>query len=511
MMCINSYKILIIFPLPAKSHSILGDGIVNALAKAGHEITYLTSIPHGQRPSNVREIDLSMDIKPAPDSVGDIKHYFSKDKNSKNVSTFINSLYDLYGQVVKNKGVQKLIDDPSEQFDVIIIEWFLFNFIAGFSAIFKSPYIWVSTTDPGYEVLQLVGGSINPAYAPDSSSFNVPPFNFYQRCEELLYFLGVLYREHFIFNPSQYKEYEKLFVPAIKKRGHAVPSLDEVVYNASLILSNSHASMGKAISLPQNFIPIGGYHISQDLKPLPENLQKILDNAKNGVIYFSLGSNLKSKHLPREIKEALLKIFGGLKYTVLWKFEEELPGTPSNVHIVKWAPQQSILAHRNCVLFITHGGQLSTTEAVYFGKPIIAIPVFADQFINAERAVQKGFAKRVDLSYTMADDIKVAIGEILNDPKYTTKVKELSQIYKDRPVTPDKELVQWVEHVVKTRGAPHLRSPALDVPLYQKLYLDLLALAVTVLISIVVALRKLLTCLRGGYRQPGNVIKQKRQ
>lgn len=47
--------------------------------------------------------------------------------------------------------------------------------------------------------------------------------------------------------------------------------------------------------------------------------------------------------MPEKLKQDLLKMFSTLEYNVLWKFEESLPGTPSNVHIVQWAPQQSIL------------------------------------------------------------------------------------------------------------------------------------------------------------------------
>ena len=68
-----------------------------------------------------------------------------------------------------------------------------------------------------------------------------------------------------------------------------------------------------------------------------------MDSAKDGVIYFSMGSNLKSKDLPDEVKTSLLKMFGSLKQTVLWKFEEVLPNLPKNVHILEWAPQQAIL------------------------------------------------------------------------------------------------------------------------------------------------------------------------
>lgn len=68
-------------------------------------------------------------------------------------------------------------------------------------------------------------------------------------------------------------------------------------------------------------------------------------------------------------------------------------------------------------MFITHGGLLSTTETIHFGVPTIGIPVFADQFVNVARAVKKGFAQKVDLSYTMAADIEIAINNLLNNPK----------------------------------------------------------------------------------------------
>lgn len=69
-----------------------------------------------------------------------------------------------------------------------------------------------------------------------------------------------------------------------------------------------------------------------------------MDNAKEGVIYFSMGSIWKSKDIPKPIKEGLVKIFGELKQTVIWKYEDDdLKHLPKNIHTVKWAPQTSIL------------------------------------------------------------------------------------------------------------------------------------------------------------------------
>lgn len=69
-------------------------------------------------------------------------------------------------------------------------------------------------------------------------------------------------------------------------------------------------------------------------------------------------------------------------------------------------------------MFITHGGLLSTTETIHFGKPIIGIPVFGDQHLNVARAVKRGFAYKVDLSYDLAEDLKTAIKEVTTNPKF---------------------------------------------------------------------------------------------
>lgn len=73
--------------------------------------------------------------------------------------------------------------------------------------------------------------------------------------------------------------------------------------------------------------------------------------------------------------------------------------------------------HPNTRMFITHGGKLSTTETMYYGVPIIGIPIFGDQFINMKMAVSKDYAILVTFENDLADRLKIAINEILNNPK----------------------------------------------------------------------------------------------
>ncbi|KAL1815908.1 hypothetical protein ACET3Z_018482 [Daucus carota] len=53
-----------------------------------------------------------------------------------------------------------------------------------------------------------------------------------------------------------------------------------------------------------------------------------------------------------------------------------------------WAPQLLILSHSSIGGFLTHCGWNSTLEGVSAGKPIIACPLFAEQFINEKLVVQ---------------------------------------------------------------------------------------------------------------------------
>lgn len=71
-----------------------------------------------------------------------------------------------------------------------------------------------------------------------------------------------------------------------------------------------------------------------------------MDGAKDGVIYFTLGSHIDvSTTLGDALKAEFLKAFGRIKQRVLWKWETDFPNTPSNVKTSKWFPQQDILGN----------------------------------------------------------------------------------------------------------------------------------------------------------------------
>ncbi|XP_072933658.1 uncharacterized protein [Epargyreus clarus] len=487
----EGYKILVVFPHPARSHGNLGNGLVRHLLNAGHEVTYITPFMDQILHQNVTYVDVTCTNIGVADNPFSIQHLMNKEQGLNQDDIFHLTL-NVSMLALENENMKNFLEHSTNSFDVVIAEWLFNELYCGFAAVFKCPYIWMYPFEPNFVALGLIDEDTNPSYVANLEVNNLPPFTFMQRVKNLWFQITYKFNRYYYYDALEKEVYERSFAPILRKKYGFVDSYDVLRYNASLMLSYSHNSISQAIKMPQNLIPIGGYHVGDNPPPLSTDLKKIMDDGKDGVIYFSMGSNMKSKDFPKTILDDLIKMFGEIKHTVLWKFEGDLKKYPDNVHILKWAPQQSILAHPNCVLFITHGGLLSTTEAVHFGVPIIGVPVFYDQFSNIDRAVKRGFAKKVTLGNNFTKKLKAAIEDILTDIKYRTKAKELSFIYHDRPIKPGASLVHWVQHVVETRGAPHLRSSALFVPWYQKYYVDLVALIMIVLGCILFVILKLI-------------------
>lgn len=75
-----------------------------------------------------------------------------------------------------------------------------------------------------------------------------------------------------------------------------------------------------------------------------QDLQKFLDESKDGVVYVNFGSNVRSSELPEEKTNAFVNVFRKLKQTVLWKWEDDrFWAKPNNLIIRKWLPQKEIL------------------------------------------------------------------------------------------------------------------------------------------------------------------------
>lgn len=69
--------------------------------------------------------------------------------------------------------------------------------------------------------------------------------------------------------------------------------------------------------------------------------------------------------------------------------------------------------HKNCKLFITHGGLNSVQEAVYHGVPVLGLPFGTDQKLNMRRAIDDGYASKLAWTEISQETLTSAIIELL--------------------------------------------------------------------------------------------------
>ncbi|WP_326673062.1 macrolide family glycosyltransferase [Streptomyces sp. NBC_01257] len=88
---------------------------------------------------------------------------------------------------------------------------------------------------------------------------------------------------------------------------------------------------------------------------------------------------------------------------------------PDNVEVHSWVPQLAILEQADA--FVTHAGMGGSSEGLYTGVPMIAVPQAVDQFMNADRLVELGVARRIDTADATADALRTALTELVADPE----------------------------------------------------------------------------------------------
>jgi len=183
------------------------------------------------------------------------------------------------------------------------------------------------------------------------------------------------------------------------------------------------------------------------------------------------------------------------KMRIIWKWENAtLIDHPNNIIVGPTVPQQALLAHDNVKLFITNGGLSSLMEAVYFEKPVIVIPIFGDQDFNGAHVESNGYGRVLNLQNLTQDTIQEAITDVLTNGKYLENIKRLSKLFKDNPIDALEHATYSIEYVLRTKGARHLRSAALDLSMWSQSLIDV-SLIIAAGILLILAVPSMIICI----------------
>jgi MGT family glycosyltransferase len=95
-----------------------------------------------------------------------------------------------------------------------------------------------------------------------------------------------------------------------------------------------------------------------------------------------------------------------------------------NMTGAEFLPQTSLLPQVDLV--ITHGGNNTVTEALYFGKPMVVLPLFWDQYDNAQRIDEMGLGARLDTYGHEPAELLGAVDRLLADSALAERLRVLS-------------------------------------------------------------------------------------
>ncbi|CCD83359.2 glucuronosyltransferase [Caenorhabditis elegans] len=183
--------------------------------------------------------------------------------------------------------------------------------------------------------------------------------------------------------PSLKHEQEKIFQ---KVYGDDF-NMDDIIDKVDITFVNSNEVLERPRPLHHRIQYIGGINLKD---PKSVNIKVDVDSSDN------FGTQIPSSVYPRYAVRNFVKVFKKYpEYAFLWKYnvqpgEEKLFENVGNVILLDWLPQTDLLYDPRVIGFISHVGLNSFSEASYSGKPIIAIPLFADQPYNARNGVARG-------------------------------------------------------------------------------------------------------------------------
>ena len=113
--------------------------------------------------------------------------------------------------------------------------------------------------------------------------------------------------------------------------------------------------------------------------------------------------------------------------------QHELLRVPAHVRGAEYLPQTAILPHAAAV--ITHGGNNTVTECMHFGCPMIVLPLFWDQYDNAQRVHELGLGRRLDTYGHAPEQLVEALHAVLGDAGLRERMAATAQRLQASPGT----------------------------------------------------------------------------
>lgn len=332
---VHGANILMIFPAPSYSHTIAARVLANNLVERGHAITLLTTDARPMNHPNITQVDLSFSYQLWNDGFDFVSYKENGIGIENMIESFAHTIYDVLVMQLSSPDVQNLIKQRHHlKFDLVMVESMGFLPYHAFAELFNAPLMGFNSFDAPMDFHISQGNYVNPFVVNEAALFPyIDELSFVERWNVIKILAKIVYTV--VIKPDILHRYTflvKEYFPMIDA------SPQELLDRVEFLMVNTHPALGFIRPLVPTTVQLGFIHI-EAAKPLPSDLQQHLDRSKNGVIYLSLGSNVKASKLNPKYIKTFLRVFASLDYDVIWKWEtNEMENKPENVMLSKWLP-----------------------------------------------------------------------------------------------------------------------------------------------------------------------------
>ncbi|KAI6203843.1 UDP-glucuronosyltransferase [Aphelenchoides besseyi] len=488
-------KILFVSPNLANSMVLYTGRMADVLVKSGHEVTML--IPEIRASNQLNGTKLARVVRVR--NLGD--HFDKAMANYQDTfAPFRPSIWVRRAELIATakicEALLRRFDElkwlRDEEFDLGIFDHVDFCDAGLIHALGIRKYIW-TTTGPILDInAWAMGIPAETSYVVTPwEGFHSPRMNIFERALNLfqVYFDRLLYVER-AYAVTQ------LFRRHIDSN---FPNVVDVAKESSLLFVNADEFLEPARPTTSKVVYIGGVGLSNQSETISTELnEKISNITSDGFVYFSIGTSAPTRFISLPFKKAIIdafQLFPSYQFVVKVDSEDhdffELGSNSPNVHVISWAPQQSLLCHQKCSLFITHAGYNSMLESSRCGVPMLVVPIFFDQHRNSKVVEYREIGRILRPEQITTEKLRKELQILLNDKSYSQKARRFAKLHREKPNQPNQTLVDYVNFVLNNGPLRELQSELTNLNWLQTSHLDIFCCLSLFAVSIVSFLRKL--------------------
>lgn len=231
----------------------------------------------------------------------------------------------------------------------------------------------------------------------------------------------------FLINLPYFIDVENQYTAKRRDLGLQSPVQNHEIWNKRLFFTHSMFGVTPARAMPPNVVVLGPLISPKKVHKLDPIVEKTLSSWRDkglSVVYISYGSVVQSQSsiTNRTLSAIQIALEKNDEIAFLWSTTQSnvtSPDLPSHLQdrllIRQWVNQKAVLNHPAVKLFFTHGGISSILESIYFGKPMLILPFFGDQYMNAIQVSEIGLGEKISKGSFTAEQLVSRFESLIKD------------------------------------------------------------------------------------------------